>query len=248
MREDPVIGVDERELDDLALEALAEAHAATPPSGLRTRVLGALQHEVEVARLRRAHARWRMVGAVAAGLVLLQTGLLMRAMRHGAELEQLAARRGEQVAALTKATADLGTRIETQERTLIALRESIATQAHVLQLVGGPRVVTAALAPQGGITAGARVAVDRSSGEATIIVSNIDPPGEGKTYELWAIRGGNPPEPAGLFTVGSDRWAAARMPRIERPSEVTAFAVSIEPAAGSTSPTGPIVLVGAIAS
>ena len=35
-----MIGVDERELDDLALEALAEAYATTPAPGLRQRVLG----------------------------------------------------------------------------------------------------------------------------------------------------------------------------------------------------------------
>ena len=52
---------------------------------------------------------------------------------------------------------------------------------------------------------------------------------------------------AGLFTVGPEGSIARRSARVDRPGEVTAFAVSIEPAAGSSAPTGPIVLVGTIA-
>jgi anti-sigma-K factor RskA len=38
------------------------------------------------------------------------------------------------------------------------------------------------------------------------------------------------------------------MPKVARPHEVTAFAISLEPEGGSTTPTGPIVLVGTVAS
>ena len=41
---------------------------------------------------------------------------------------------------------------------------------------------------------------------------------------------------------------ATRVARIDRAQEVTAFAVSVEPTGGSQSPTGPIVLVGAVTS
>ena len=37
MPERPTIGVEDRALDDLALEALAEAYAVTPPASLRQR-------------------------------------------------------------------------------------------------------------------------------------------------------------------------------------------------------------------
>ena len=65
-------------------------------------------------------------------------------------------------------------------------------------------------------------------------------------YELWAIRGQNPPEPAGLLAVVSEQAVATKVATVERPGEVTAFAVSVEPTGGSTSPTGPIVLVGPV--
>ena len=69
-----------------------------------------------------------------------------------------------------------------------------------------------------------------------------------RTGELWAVRGEAAPEPAGLLTrIGPD-LVMARMTTLPRPHEVTAFAVSIEPAGGSPkpTPTGPVVLAGAV--
>ena len=78
MRDDEPIGVDERELDDAALEALAEAHAATPPSRLRARLLGTVSAERETVRARRSLTRWRVVGSIAAGLLVVTSWLLVR--------------------------------------------------------------------------------------------------------------------------------------------------------------------------
>ena len=114
-------------------------------------------------------------------------------------------------------------------------------------MIGAPRTLSASLAPKEGVAGSARVLVDAASGESVIVVSGLAPAPEGKTYELWALRGDRPPEPAGLFAVGTEGSIARRSARLERPGEVTAFAVSIEPAAGSPAPTGPIVLVGTIA-
>ena len=106
--------------------------------------------------------------------------------------------------------------------------------------------MVATLSPQPGVRAGGRVVVDVTSGETAILISGLAPAPAGKTYELWAIRGDRAPEPAGLFSVVTGDWVAMRMPSVVRATEVTAFAVSIEPAGGSTTPTGPIVLSGAV--
>jgi anti-sigma-K factor RskA len=98
------------------------------------------------------------------------------------------------------------------------------------------------------MTGAGRVLVDAASGDAAIVLSGLAPIEEGKAYELWAIRGKKAPEPAGMVAVSDEHGGALRVPSVPRPSEVTAFAVSIEPRGGSTSPTGPIVLVGAVAS
>jgi anti-sigma-K factor RskA len=63
---------------------------------------------------------------------------------------------------------------------------------------------------------------------------------------LWALRGDAAPEPAGLLAPAGSGAYAAQLATLARVREVTAFAVSIEPAGGSKSPTGPIVLVGAV--
>ncbi|MCB0084534.1 MAG: anti-sigma factor, partial [Caldilineaceae bacterium] len=65
-----------------------------------------------------------------------------------------------------------------------------------------------------------------------------------QTYELWLIDADGTPVPAGLL--GADAPAQTAI-RVELPGlveEYTAVAVSIEPAAGSEQPTGPIVMVG----
>lgn len=241
MPEDRNIGVDERALDDAALEALAAAYATPPPPGVRARVLAAARREGP-GRDRSAFVRWRIAGAAAAGLVLALGGLLAREAR----------RAGTQATALTSLARDnqeLAARLAEQERTLVGLRDSLAAQAQVLRVLGGPRTLTATLTPtaEGGQGSG-RVLVDATSGEAAVVFAGLGPAPAGKIYELWAIRGAGAPEPAGLFATVAGGPLAARAERVERPAEVTAFAVSIEPAGGSKSPTGPIVLAGAVAS
>jgi anti-sigma-K factor RskA len=116
----------------------------------------------------------------------------------------------------------------------------------VLRVVAGPRALVATLAPQAGVRGSGRMVVDATSGEAALLVSGLQPPPPGKTYELWAIRGDRPPEPAGLFSVGQEGWLAARMPPLHETAGITAFAVSVEPAGGSEAPSGPIVLTGGV--
>jgi anti-sigma-K factor RskA len=236
--EDRHIGVDERALDDAALEALAEAYAMPPRPELRARVLAAARREPRAGG--RALVGWRLTGAAAAGLVLVLGGLLARESRR-------AATQATALAALARDNAELADRVAAEERTLAGLRDALAAQAQVLRVLGGPRTLTAALAPAAGGRGSGRVLVDATSGEAAVVLAGLGPAPAGKTYELWVIRGDRAPEPAGLLAAG-DGPVAARAERVERPAEVTAFAVSIEPAGGSPSPTGPIVLAGAVAS
>jgi anti-sigma-K factor RskA len=240
MPEDPTIGVDERSLDDAALEALAVAHATPPSPALRRRVIEAARREAGDRQAARTVTRWRRVGSVAAAAALVAGGLLALQSR-------LATMRHAQIEALARTNAALVTRLDEQGRTLAALHETLAVHGHVLRVLGGLRTLSAALAPAQGFAGSGRVVVDAASGEAAVVVSGVGPAGAGRVYELWAIRGDRPPEPAGLFSVGAERAAAVRAERLERPAEVTAFAVSIEPEGGSASPTGPIVLLGAVA-
>ena len=90
--------------------------------------------------------------------------------------------------------------------------------------------------------------VDAATGDVALVAADLATLAPGKAYELWAIRGDRPPEPAGVFVPTAGNATAVRLPRVTDPRSVSAFAISIEPTGGSTSPTGAIVLVGAVAS
>jgi anti-sigma-K factor RskA len=239
MPEEPIMGVEERDLDDLALEALAEAYAAPPTPGLRQRVLATAGAEAGAERARRGRNRWRAVGALAATLALALAGLLAR--ETGQRRRDLA-----QLQGLAQANAELTARIETQEKTLVGLRESLDAQARALRILGGPRTLSASLAPKEGFGGGGRIHVDAETGEGAVVLAGVEPLPPDKVYELWVLRGDNPPEPAGLLAGAGRAVYVTQLAKVDRPGEVKAFAVSIEPAGGSKSPTGPIVLVGAV--
>ena len=240
MRIDETIGVEERELDDAALEALAEAYAMPAPAGLRTRVLAVAAGPSAEVRVPRRATAGRIVGAIAASLAIVFASLYARELGRGRE-------RAGELAALDQQNRALAARLDEQGRALAGLREAFDAQAEVLRLVGGPRVLTASLAPQGAVAGAGRVLVDAGSGDAALVLSGLAPAEAGKTYELWVIRGKQAPEPAGVFAVADARGGAIRMPKVPRPSDVTAFAVSIEPQGGSSAPTGPVILVGPVA-
>jgi anti-sigma-K factor RskA len=78
-----------------------------------------------------------------------------------------------------------------------------------------------------------------------LIASNLPAAGAGKTYEMWVIPKGGTPQPAGLFQ--SDGMRALHI--LSGPVDVSAIgtvAVTIEPAAGSATPTMPIVIAAPI--
>jgi hypothetical protein len=235
------IGVDDPALDDAALEALAAAHATPPPPALRARLLREARRAEVVRPNRRPVLVWRAVGGIAAGLAIAFGVLLAQATR-------LVESRSAEVAALAQARDELQARLDDQARTLVRLQQSVAAQATVLRVMSAPQTVTAILAATESGAGSGRVLVDATTGEAAVVVQGLPPAPPGKTYELWAIRAEMPPQPAGLFAIETEAATIARVDRVERLAEVTAFAVSVEPASGSRSPTGPIVLAGTVES
>lgn len=240
MAAEPRMTSDEHALDDSALEALAEAYAEPAPPALRVRLMATVTLDRERRRASTRLLRMRAVGALAAALAVVFAGLFARQSQRGSH-------RTEELATLARQNEQLEARLDEQGRTLVGLRAALDAQGQILRLVGGPRILTATLAPQKGVVGAGRVLVDAGSGDAAIVVSGLAAPGEGKTYELWAIRGKKAPEPAGLIAFADAEGGAIRIPNVPRPAEVTAFAISIEPSGGSDTPTGPIVFTGAIA-
>ena len=66
-----------------------------------------------------------------------------------------------------------------------------------------------------------------------------------KTYELWVIPAAGAPIPAGLFSPDASGTASVVLPSIPLGVPAKAFGITIEDAAGSSTPTAPIILSGA---
>ena len=75
---------------------------------------------------------------------------------------------------------------------------------------------------------------------AVLMVENMPPPPEGKTYQVWVIEGDDP-QPSTLFEPREEPVAAV----VEDPlDEADAIAVTVEPEGGSQQPTTDPMLIG----
>jgi len=80
-----------------------------------------------------------------------------------------------------------------------------------------------------------------------LIASNLPAAGPGKTYEMWVIPKGGTPRPAGLFQSAGMRALYILNGPVDV-SMIGTVAVTLEPAAGSTTPTMPILIAAPVGS
>jgi anti-sigma-K factor RskA len=221
------------ELERVAGGIGASLAPVPPPPALRDRVLaaaGASRVPGSAAKRPRAFA-WLGTLAAAAALVLALALALTRAQlrREQAHAQALAGQADQ------------------ARRELADLREALGEARSVRDLVMQPDsrlTLLAGLQPAPG--ARARVIWNASTREALLIASGLQPPPEGKAYEVWVIGESKPPTPAGVFRPAADGTALVHLPRVDETARPRTFAVTLEPAAGSASPTGPMVLAGAV--
>jgi anti-sigma-K factor RskA len=83
---------------------------------------------------------------------------------------------------------------------------------------------------------------DRSS--LVFIASNLPAPPPQKAYELWLIPTQGAPIPAGVFKPNARGNATVVNPPLPAGIEAKSFAITVEPEAGSITPTMPIVMMG----
>ena len=126
----------------------------------------------------------------------------------------------------------------------VRLQQEVQARQNQLAAVAGATDLVAltgtATAPQ------ASAALYVRGGEATLVINNLDPPAAEQTYQLWLLPAAGAPISAGLL---GSAGRPQQMVVVALPAAVEAFAgvgVSLEPAAGSPTPTGPMVLMGTI--
>jgi anti-sigma-K factor RskA len=204
-----------------------------PPPGLRDNVMAAVGAPVQGPAAVRPRRAFPWLGALAtAAAVVLAIALLTT-------LTQLQRERARAQALAAEA--------EQARRELAELHQTLAEARSVRDLVIHPDSRLTVLAGlQAAPRARARVIWNASTREAVLIASGLQRAPEGKAYEVWVIAASKAPTPAGVFQSETDGTALVHLPRVEETARPHTFAVTIEPAGGSASPTGPMVLAGAV--
>jgi anti-sigma-K factor RskA len=161
--------------------------------------------------------------AAAAGLALT-TGNLYR------ERDALRSEMVSQASKLDHLTADT----EAARRVLDTMTDSSAMRVTLNKGQTSPL-------PQG------RATYVASKGTLIFLANNLEPLQTNKIYELWLIPAatGGAPIPAGTFRPDERGNASVIMPPLPKGVEAKAFGVTVENEGGATTPTMPIILVGA---
>jgi len=174
-----------------------------------------------------ATAPRRLAWGVAAAVLLLLTGGLIVQSRRMREADDAKAQCLAQLASMKT--------------------ESDAQRA-ALALLQSPSALVVSLSPQPGKPPySARALVDLRQQKGMLLSGTLSPQ-PGKDYELWVIRGKEPPTPAGLLRAGPSGTVLASIDPLLFTVPPDALAVSVEPQGGSPTgrPTGDIVLVGTL--
>ena len=201
--------------DVAALLALGGEEGA-PGADLRDRVLARVGAD-KTRPLPRARSRAPLWLALAASLVAVAAlGLNLRAAR------------GE-LSDLRELLSDTQGRLAAREATLNAIFEP-GVQMYQLTASGDPEP-------------GIQLFYDRQRQRAIIHGFRLRQIPEDRAYQLWFIQDGKP-VPSVTFKPESDGHARVEQIPVPTGGEVSAAAVTVEPEAGSTQPTMPIVLVG----
>lgn len=125
-----------------------------------------------------------------------------------------------------------GASVDQAQQVLETLRESNAQRVTLVAAQSKPQ-------PQ------AQTIYQKEKGRLVLVASNLEPIPQDKTYELWILpANGSAPIPAGTFRPDASGSAAMIMPQIPTGIEAKGFAVTIEPAGGSATPTMPIKMLG----
>jgi anti-sigma-K factor RskA len=220
---------------DLAMVALSVEEQPLP-AGARERFVEKLGNEAsgDSARSRRAEPisidrRPRATGIAWLGWVAAAAAVLL-------------------VAILGYEVNSLRTRLHASDDKIAALQASELRAKQVAEVLTAPSAQRVVLtAPKTTPAPTGRVVYLASSGGLILQANNLGPVPPEKTYELWVIPAdGTAPIPAGLFRPDASGNGSVVLPQIPQGVKAKAFGVTMENAAGSKTPTAPILLAGAV--
>jgi anti-sigma-K factor RskA len=209
---------------DMALLGTA-ASGPRPPARSRERLLQAVAREPrQSAAAAQPAKRWWWI------LVPTTAAALCAALALALWIQNIA---------LVRQVAQIQTQSLAQENELFRAREIVAT----LSATDALRVtlVEAKSPPQ---PQGKAIYV-RDRGSLIFLASNFKALPAEKAYELWLIPVNGAPIPAGVFVPDAHGSATVINPPLPAGVEAKAFAITVEPQAGSAAPTSAVVMLGA---
>ncbi len=127
---------------------------------------------------------------------------------------------------------------------IIAMQEQILAQEEVLALLPGGST-HAVSGTESQPEAHGQLLISADGRTAILLARNLSPLAADETYQLWYIAGDSPVS-QGIFSVDEQGDGRLRVQSEQPPDAFDAIGVSIEPAPGSTQPTGDIVLFGEV--
>jgi hypothetical protein len=248
-----------QELDDLlaGLGVYAQAHALTPPAGMRERVLGRVLADIKQTTAPVAAAPVAPAAAPAAEVPTMRVSASNPHVASAAAPAPAARRsNGWAIAASValllslvgnallysswqKTSHDLTVALNEQTRyaasTQVMERRLSTTQEqlHVLRSPQEYKMVSLAGTPAHP-TAHARVLYNKASHRVYLDVAQLPPLPPGKQYQLWALDNGKPVD-AGMLTAATT--AGDGLQQMKDIASAQAFAMTVEPTGGSAGPT-----------
>ncbi len=180
---------------------------------------------------------WQLAAAAALGLLLLST-------LYSTRLQSSAAQREAELSSLQAQVVAVSTRIAELEATNLSLLQQLqADEAQLALFAGAERAIPL----PGTEAAPAAHGTFYQSGSVGLLVwSGLEPLDAEQTYQVWLIPAEGDPVPAGLLEVDDQLATSYHVTVPEGLEGFAAVGVSVEPRGGSTSPTGPIVLLGQV--
>lgn len=237
------------ELDALREAAAAMAFALDPvqPSAEQRvwqRVAARLEPQTAAPRVglvRRSGVTrgWRWASAaLAAGLVgvVVYAGVISRQLAQMRGTSQLQSAR----------MAQMRSQLASARGAVATLQQVLGERVRMEQVLTAPDLQLTRLQPLSpNLGGGALIAVSQRNHAALIQASGLPRTPPGKAYEVWWITREHGPLPAGLFRVGQSRAVVAPVAMPPSDQHVLLSAVTLEPAAGVSKPSGQMYLKGA---
>jgi len=128
--------------------------------------------------------------------------------------------------------------------TRMDLQASVEARDSILAILTAPTLLTTTLGTPGTPPA-ARLHWDPARRVAVVAAFRLQPPGPGRTYQLWSIASDREPVSMGTFTPAADGTGVAILPASPG-ADLRSAAVTEEAEGGAAVPTGEPVLVGTL--